>query len=266
MKNIFYSIFLLILTCQTPDNSKNGIDEKFETQFTNADILNIRKTPSLSSEIINQIPFGSKISTSNKNIQESYADKIHSWHFVKEANGFALDYFLQKNEIFPFLKKMELKSSYSYNQCNPYGIGTYKTISLHNNKTYYTDEFIDFDLGRKKIFNGNYQIKNDSISINLEEIETQSISYSDGIAKITEKNIPKEKKTNNIILFWKDSIKGFITDNQEKYLDSTLYNVDLKKCIFTNKKCKHYDPFGADCSGKFGKSGICDQIGYFCKR
>ncbi|MCW7471550.1 SH3 domain-containing protein [Leptospira kanakyensis] len=159
MKNIFYSIFLLILTCQTSDNSRNGIDEKFETQFTNADILNIRKTPSLSSEIINQIPFGSKISTSNKNIQESYADKIHSWHFVKEANGFVLDYFLQKNETYPSTKKMELKSSYSYNQCNPYGIGIYKTIALHNNKTYYTDEFIDFDLGRKKYLMETIKLK-----------------------------------------------------------------------------------------------------------
>lgn len=266
MKKTFYSLFLLLIVCRSSDNLDNSIDEDFEIHFTNADVLNVRREPYLNSEIINQIPFGSKINTSNKKNQESSADKIHLWHYVKEANGFVTDHFLQKSETYLVTKKMVLKSSYSYLRCNPYGIGIYKTMELQNNKVYFTDEFIDFDLGKRQIFNGNYQIEKDSILINLEKLEELSISYTEGTSKIVEKHKTKEKNTNSILLFWKDSIKGYITDNQTKYLDSTIYNVDIKSCIFTHKKCKHYDPLKEDCSKNRANSDICDQIGYFCKR
>lgn len=266
MKKISTFIVLLIIACQSQDKSENRIYDKFEIYFTNADILNIRTKPSLSSEIINQIPFGSKINTSNTNIIETYENKNQSWHFVKEANGFVLNSFLQKNETDLARKKMVLKSSYSYNRCNLYGIGIYKTIELHSNTAYFIDEFIDFDLGEKRIFNGNYQIENDSILINLVEQELQKISYADGTSNIIEKNKGKEKKIKNLKLFWKESIKGFITNDQVKYLESTNYNVDIKKCIFTNKKCIAYNPSQKICSEKYENSDTCDQIGYFCKR
>ncbi|WCL50793.1 SH3 domain-containing protein [Leptospira sp. GIMC2001] len=266
MKKISTLIFLLIITCIFLDKSVNKIYDNFEVHFTNADILNIRTKPSLSSKIINQIPFGSKINTSNTNIMETYENKLNSWHFVKEANGFVLDSFLQKNETDLARKKMILKSSYSYNRCNLYGLEIYKTIELYNNTAYFTDEFIDFDFGKKRIFLGNYQIENDSILINVVEQELQNISYADETSNITEKIKTKEKKISNLNLIWKESIKGFITNDQVKYLESTTYNVDIKKCIFTSKNCIDYDPSKKKCSEKYENSDICDQIGYFCKR
>ncbi|MCW7471741.1 hypothetical protein [Leptospira kanakyensis] len=266
MKKITIYIFLLIFACKSPYNSGNTIYEDYETNYTNAGILNIRKNASLSSEIINQIPYGSKINTSDTKTKETYQNKLHSWHFVKETNGFVLDYFLQKNETQLPKKKMILKSTYSYNRCNLYGIGTYKTIELHNNVVYFTDEYIDFDLGEKRLFHGKYLIENDSILNSLVEVETQTISYTDGTSIIIKKNIPKENKTISLKLFWKESLKGFITNDQIKYLDTTNYKVDIKNCIFTNLKCKNYDPSKENCSEKYEKSDVCDQIGYFCKR
>ncbi len=255
---------LTIFYCNTFKISNS--EDEYEIQYTIADTLNVRKTPSINSEVITQIPFGTKISTKNTKIMEIYEGKTSSWLLVKEVNGFVLDYFLNKERVNTTIKQLTLKSSYTFKRCNAYGIGIYKSLKLSNNDAFLTDEFIDFDQGNRKNSSGNYTLNKDSISIELQETEIWKMVYSDGNNNIIEKNKSKDQSIKKINLVWKEKLKGFISEDQEKYLDSEKYNLNIKKCIFTNKKCKHYDPFNQQCTEKRANSDICDDIGYFCNR
>ncbi len=261
-----YSIFILgtIIYCKSFGFSKS--EDNFIIHYTKADILNVRKNPSINSEVINQIPYGTKINTKNTEINEIYDGKSSSWHFVKETNGFVLDYFLEKEPEIRIKKEFTLKSSYTFLRCNPYGIGIYKTLTLSNNKSLLKDEFIDFTHGDRKILSGVYNVNNNFIQLEMKEIELQKVDYTEGKSIIIEKNKSKNKDIKIVNLLWNEQIKGFITENQEKYLDSSKYELDIKKCIFTNRKCKEFDPTKENCTKERENSEICDEVGYFCNR
>lgn len=266
IKIISILILISVFHCKTSNISNSQDEEEYEIQYTTADSLNVRKTPSINSEVITQIPFGTKLNTKNTKIIEIYEGKTSAWHLVKEVNGFVLDYFLNKHQINPTIKQLILKSGYAFKRCNAYGIGIYKSLKLSNNEALLTDEFIDFDQGNRKHLSGNYKLNKDSISIELQETEIWKMVYSDGNSNIIEKNKSKDKSIKIINLIWKEQLKGFITEDQKKYLDSEKYNFNIKKCIFTNKKCKHYDPFDQQCTEIRANSDLCDDIGYFCNR
>ncbi|TGM85080.1 SH3 domain-containing protein [Leptospira bouyouniensis] len=264
-KRLFFIIILLtIIDCNSFEFLNS--DDDYKIHYTMADILNVRKNPSINSEVINQIPYGTKINTKNMKIQEIYDGKKSSWHFVKETNGFVLDYFLAKQSEIKNSKKFTLKLSYSFLRCNPYGIGIYKTLILSNNESNMKDEFIDFIHGDRKILSGVYNLKNNSIQLEMKEIELQKVDYSEGKSIIIEKNRSKNQNIIIVNLIWKEQIKGFITEDQEKYLDTEKYKLDIKKCIFTNKKCKEYDPFKEKCTEERENSDVCDDVGYYCNR
>ncbi|WP_039938447.1 SH3 domain-containing protein [Leptospira terpstrae] len=260
----FILILLANIHCKSFEflNSEDG----YSIHYTMTDILNVRKNPSINSEIINQIPYGTKINTKKTEILEIFDGKSSSWHYVKEVNGFVLDNFLARQPEIKNSKKLTLKSSYSFLRCNPYGIGIYKTLTLSNKESNLKDEFIDFIQGERKILTGSYNLKNNYIQLEMKESELQKIDYSEGKSIIKEKNKSKNQKIKIINLIWKDQIKGFITDEQEKYLAASKYKLDIKKCTFTNIKCKEYNPFKEKCTEERENSDVCDDVGYYCNR
>ncbi|HRZ25460.1 MAG TPA: SH3 domain-containing protein [Spirochaetota bacterium] len=208
------SILFFLLSVNSITSSENLKSSVYETKYITSESIDVKKKPALSSDVIMQIPYGTRVQVKKTDLQVSYEGKNVFWYLLENQNSYIIGSDLSDKKP-KKQKKYKVTQYAGWESCPDIEI----TLYLNNMEAELSASFrchVDMTTYKQT---GSYELKNDYIQLKLNEC----MEYTkDDDGKAT-----KKKRNGEIVnLFWFNNVHAWLIED------------DINKINFYKKNCE----------------------------